>query len=77
MKKSFPNNLFHQLTVIAVRASAWLEPEVLMVHFFLKLKGKKKILVLFTSLAFPTKGERANNIPVSSDLPSEQKYQKG
>lgn len=41
MIKSFPNNLLHQLTVIAVRAWAWLEPEVLMVHFFLKLKGKK------------------------------------
>lgn len=55
MIKSFPNNLFHQLTVIAVRASAWLEPEVLMVHFFLKLKAKKKDFSSFHKFSFANK----------------------
>jgi len=48
-----------------------------MVHFFLKLKKKKKYSSSSSaSLALPTQGERANNTPVTSDTPSEQKIRK-
>lgn len=42
-----------------------------------KERKKKKSSSSFTSLALPTKGERTNNIPVTSDVPSKQKIRKG
>lgn len=77
MMKSFPNNSFLQLTNFCQSTSLARTRSVNGVFLSQMEKKIQDFSSSFTSLAFPTKGERANNIHVTIDLPSEQKHQKG